>query len=56
MSTAPAHPGDHSRIDLSDELEVGFWCFKLECTRAQLLAAAREVGAIAGDIRRHLGK
>ena len=49
-------PGDHSRINLQDDLEVGFWCFRLGCTRAELFAAARVVGSIAGDVRRYLGK
>ncbi len=52
---APAIPPS-SRINLRDELEVGFWCFKLQCSREELFAAARVVGTMSGDIRRHLGR
>ena len=51
---ATERPGDRSRINLRDEFEVAYWCRKLSCTRAELFAATREVGSIAGDVRRKL--
>jgi hypothetical protein len=49
-------PPDRSRINVNEPWEVKWWCNHFGCTEAQLRAAVREVGVMADDVRRYLGK
>ena len=48
--------GDRSRINMQEDYEVRYWTQKWSISRAQLAAAVREVGVMAADVARKLGK
>jgi hypothetical protein len=47
---------DRSRINVNEPWEVRFWCERFGVTPAELKKAVEEVGVLAADVRRHLGK
>jgi hypothetical protein len=48
---------DWSRINMQEDYyEVRYWTQKLNVSREQLAAAVREVGVMAADVARKLGK
>ena len=49
-------PQDASKISLTEDWEVRYWCKKFGCTEAQLRAAVKAVGHGADAVKRHLGK
>ena len=49
-------PQDAARINVHQDWEVRYWCDKLHTTPARLRQAVKQVGPMAKDVRRHLGK
>ena len=47
---------DRSRINMQEDYEVRYWTQKWNVSREQLAAAVREVGVMAADVARRLGK
>ena len=47
---------DRSRINMQEDYEVRYWTQKWSISREQLAAAVREVGVMAADVARKLGK
>jgi hypothetical protein len=47
---------DRSRINMQEDYEVRYWTQKWNVSREQLAAAVREVGVMAADVARKLGK
>jgi hypothetical protein len=47
---------DRSRINMQEEYEVRYWTQKWNVSREQLAAAVREMGVMAADVARKLGK
>jgi hypothetical protein len=48
--------GDRARINMQEDYEVRYWTQKWNVSREQLAAAVREVGVMAADVARKLGK
>jgi len=49
-------PADRSRVNIHEPWEVRWWCHEFACSEQQLRDAVREVGVMAADVRRKLGK
>ncbi len=49
-------PADASRINISEDYEVAYWCKKFGCTKEQLAAAVKAVGVMANKVQQHLSK
>jgi len=49
-------PEDSKRININQEWEIEYWCKKLGCTRAQLIAAVNKVGPMVEDVKKELNK
>jgi Protein of unknown function (DUF3606) len=47
---------DRSRINMQEDYEVRYWTQKWNVSREQLAAVVREVGVMAADVARKLGK
>lgn len=47
---------DRSRINIHEAHEVRYWTKALDVTEQQLKAAVAQVGVMAEDVRRQLGK
>lgn len=47
-------PQDASKISLTEEWEVSYWCSALHCTRQQLQEAVNAVGHSASAVRAYL--
>jgi hypothetical protein len=47
---------DAKRISLTEEWEVRAWCYKFQVTEARLREIVAEVGHMAADVRRELGR
>ena len=47
---------DRSRINMQEDYEVRYWTQKWNISREQLAAAVREVGVMAADVAKKLGK
>jgi hypothetical protein len=47
---------DRTRINMNEDYEVRYWTEKWNVSREQLAAAVRDVGVIASDVARKLGK
>ena len=47
---------DRSRINVHEAHEVRYWTKALDVTEEQLKAAVAQVGVMAADVRRQLGK
>ena len=48
------HPLDAGRINLTDALEIEYWCRELGCTEAALNDAVTAVGAHVAAVREQL--
>ncbi len=46
---------DPENIDIESSWEVNYWSFKLECSKEDLIAAAKKAGPKLDDIRKRLG-
>lgn len=51
-----AEPQDRSRIEMTEDWEVQWWCQKWGITAARLKDAVAEVGPLAEKVARHLGR
>jgi hypothetical protein len=49
-------PRDSSKVNVHEPWEVNWWCADLNCTKAQLKAAAKVVGVSATAFRRYFSK
>ena len=49
------HPLDMGRINMSDALEIEYWCRELGCTEAALTDAVATVGEHVAAVREQLG-
>ena len=47
---------DRTRINMQEDYEVRYWTEKWNVSREQLAAAVRDVGVMAKDVARKLGK
>jgi hypothetical protein len=47
-------PTDASRVNLSEEWEVRWWCDRFGCTEVALRRAIGKVGPTAADVEREL--
>jgi hypothetical protein len=47
---------DRDRIDVSEEHECQYWTAKLGVTYTVLKRAVAEVGPLASNVRKHLGR
>ena len=47
---------DQLRINVNEDHEVRYWTKELGCTEEQLRAAIKEVGVMAADVRKKMGK
>jgi uncharacterized protein DUF3606 len=47
---------DRSRVNVNEKWEVEYWTKKWGVTRAQLVAAVKEVGVSAAALAKKLGK
>ncbi len=47
---------DRTPINMHEDYEVRYWTEKWNVSRVQLAAAVREVGVMASDVARKLGK
>ncbi len=47
---------DRTRINMHEDYEVRYWTEKWNVSREQLAAAVREVGVMASDVARKVGK
>ncbi|MEO6624008.1 MAG: DUF3606 domain-containing protein [Burkholderiaceae bacterium] len=50
----PFHPLDPGRIELSDVMEVHYWCRELQCSESQLRQAVSKVGEHVAAVREQL--
>ena len=48
------HPLDMGRINMSDALEIEYWCRELGCTEAALNDAVAKVGEHVAAVREQL--
>jgi len=49
-------PQDAARINVHESWELEYWCKELGVTPEVLRDAVHQVGPMAKDVRRHLGK
>ncbi len=49
-------PADAKRINVNEEYEVQYWTTELEVTEDKLRDTVKQVGVMAADVRRALGK
>lgn len=49
-------PADRARVNVNEDYELRYWSNKFGVTHAQLRAAVAEVGVMAADVARQLGK
>ncbi len=49
-------PADAARINIHEDYEVRYWREKFGCTPEQLAQAVKEVGVMAVDVQKQLGK
>jgi hypothetical protein len=49
-------PQDASRISLSEDWEVRYWCKEFGCTETELRNAVKKVGSSSKEVRKHFGK
>lgn len=49
-------PQDASKISLSEQWEINYWCKTLGISEAKLRDAVKAVGHSAAAVRAHLGK
>ena len=49
-------PQDASKINLTEQWEIVYWCGKFGCTEAQLRAAVKAVGNSAAAVEKYLNK
>lgn len=54
--TSKKGPADRARINVHEAWELEYWCKELGVTPDQLKQAVQQVGVMASDVRRHLGK
>ena len=47
---------DRARIDVSQRHERRYWSDKLGCEEEELVRAVEQVGPMADDVKRHLGR
>jgi len=47
-------PRDLRRVNIGDEAEMTYWTRMFQCTRYELEAAVRKVGAMTKDIEKEL--
>lgn len=47
---------DRIRINMHEEHEVRYWTQELGVSREELAQAVKDVGVMAADVRKHLGK
>lgn len=47
---------DRIRINMHEEHEVRYWTQELGVSREELAQAVKNVGVMAADVRKHLGK
>ena len=47
---------DRLRINVHEEHEVRYWTKELNVTREELERAVKDVGVMAADVRKHVGK
>ena len=47
---------DRLRINMHEDYEVKYWTEKWDVSREELAAAVREVGVMAADVAKKLGK
>jgi len=47
---------DRLKINVRDAWELRWWCRQFGCTEAQLKQAIEAIGAIAGNVRKHLAR
>ena len=47
-------PRDLRRVNIGDEADLKYWTRTFQCTRYELEAAVRKVGAMAKDIEEEL--
>ena len=45
---------DQTRINLSEDHEVRYWCEKTGCTRAELTDAVTQTGVMSEDVENYL--
>lgn len=51
-----AGPADGDRINVGEDYELRSWADRLGVTQDEIRVAVREVGPMAADVRKHLGK
>jgi hypothetical protein len=44
-------PEDGKRISINQDHEVVYWCMELDCTKAELMEAIKQVGLSADAVR-----
>jgi hypothetical protein len=49
-------PQDAARINVHERWELDYWTKELGVTADELRAAVQQVGVMAKDVRKHLGK
>jgi hypothetical protein len=49
-------PQDQSRISLSEDWEVKYWCKTLACSVEELTDAVKAVGNSTAAVKKHLGR
>lgn len=47
---------DRIRINMHEEHEVRYWTQELGVSREELAQAVKDVGVMAADVRKHLGR
>ena len=47
---------DRIRINMQEEHEVRYWTQELGVSREELAQAVKDVGVMAADVRKHLGR
>ncbi|PLY39439.1 DUF3606 domain-containing protein [Janthinobacterium sp. ROICE36] len=47
---------DRIRINMHEEHEVRYWTQELGVSRDELAQAVKDVGVMAADVRKHLGR
>jgi len=52
---ADFRPLDPGRVNLSDPVEMSYWCEHFGCGLAELEAAIRQVGEHVAELRQELG-
>ena len=52
----PTLPPDPTRVGLSSNLEVNYWCQTLNCTEIRLRNAILVVGPLVADVRVYLAR